>query len=59
MRLVGLSPADYSIDRLPTVFIKSIPPPFIFTVKKYARVMRVLTVENGNYRLQLSLLLCT
>lgn len=57
MRLVGSSLADYSIDKLPTVLIKSIPPHLIFfTVQKYATVIRVLTAESSNYRLQLSLM---
>lgn len=30
MRLVGPSIADYSIDKLPTVLIKSIPPHLFF-----------------------------
>lgn len=30
MRLVGPSLADYSIDKLPTVLIKSIPPHLFF-----------------------------
>lgn len=60
MRLVGPSLADYIMDRLSTVLIKSIPPHlFFFTVQKYATVMHVLTAESSNYRLQLSLMFCT
>lgn len=64
MRLVGPSLADYIMDRLSTVLIKSIPPHlfffnFFFTGQKYATVMHVLTAESSNYRLQLSLMFCT
>lgn len=39
MRLVGPSLVDYSIDKLPTVLIKSIPPHlFFFAVQKCATV---------------------
>lgn len=60
MRLVGLTPADYSIDRLSTVLnqIYSATSFIFFTVKKDA-VMQVLTAESSNYRLQLSLTFST
>lgn len=41
MRLVGLSPADYSIDRLATVLIKSISPHlFSFFCDKKKKMQR-------------------